>query len=650
MDKLIDQYYKEFQSLPNDNPIVRNNIKNDAFTLVVLDILYGKSLGFDISSSNIDRIKNIIIAPPDGGIDIFLEREDGDEFYYEIIQVKYSELAEQDIKQCFSSMERTIKEYLKDPKLVTKNLREVISNTSFDRTYKDKCTYYVVHKGDLNYMKAQKKNEKIVTCNDLDIIRSSLDELCVPKEIIKSDSFNNYILYEDKNNKEEKDIKNERAFLCNLSGYDLAMLNNKYSSTEIGRNILFGQNLRESLESKSKTYDAMKNTIDKEPEKFWYYNNGITIITEEFDANRKEDDEDVVDYIELNNFSIINGAQTTSSLGQYLKEARMNKEDEKIEKLKKVFVLTRILEVTNPVLKDNIAIYNNMQNPITTRDMVSNRYEQKRLYEWLSTGEKPHIYVEIRRGTKIPNSLRLQKHQFTTNEVLAQLAFASFFKSPFSAKDKKRTLFNNDYSQDEFVINKDYHKIFAYSDDSDKCGVLFKKSKEEINELLFISYLYKEGKKYLKKIYSERKEKAKNSLNNASEEERDSLEAQIATYTKQLEINNICLFYCVALYYEFKSQFADKEKDKVFKYGEFYSNLDFRSKLVREFATKFLSKTIELIKRESEVSANVGNWVRSVKNQNIFLKKLRDDIAINIDYETEFESFINEFKESVVSK
>ena len=638
MIDLIKKYYEEFVGLPSTKPIVRNNIEEDAFTLITLDILYSKALNFDVTPKNISKIKNLIVAPPDGGIDIFIEHEDGDEFFYDIIQVKYAELAEQDIKQCFALMERTIRDYIKDPKLVTLNLREVISNTNFDRTYKDKCNYYVVHKGNLNYAKALKKNEKIVTCNELEILRKSLEYIAVPEEIIRADSFNNYILYEQKQN------ESERAFLCNLNGYDLAKLNNKYTSTEIGKNILFGQNLRDSLETKSKTYEAMKNTIDNEPEKFWYYNNGITIIAEEFDVNKNMYDDSLVDFVKINNFSIINGAQTTSSLGTYLKEAEIDKDDNKIENIKKVYVLTRILEVTKPQLRDNIAIYNNMQNPITSRDMVSNREEQRRLYEWLSTGEKPNIYVEIRRGSKKPTGLRLRKHQSTTNEELAQIAFASFLRAPYMAKDKKKTLFNNDYSQEDYVINEDYHKIFNYSDENDKCGILFRKTKDEIDEALFIIYLYKESKKYLKRVYVDRVERSKNLLTNADEQSKEELNNQIKIYNSQIEINNICLFYCIALYYEFKNQFGDKEKNKTFRYDDFYSDSEFRNKMVKEFANKFLSKTIELIKRETETTTNVGNWVRTLKSQEIFMKKLRDDLAIKLNYETEFQDFITDFK------
>ena len=47
-------------------------------------------------------------------------------------------------------------------------------------------------------------------------------------------------------------------------------------------------------------------------------------------------DDKAVEKIILKNFSIINGAQTTSALGRFLKEARMDASEEDIEKLKKV--------------------------------------------------------------------------------------------------------------------------------------------------------------------------------------------------------------------------------------------------------------------------------------------------------------------------
>ena len=35
VDELVQELYKEFRGLPNTNAIVRNNIPNDAFTIVL---------------------------------------------------------------------------------------------------------------------------------------------------------------------------------------------------------------------------------------------------------------------------------------------------------------------------------------------------------------------------------------------------------------------------------------------------------------------------------------------------------------------------------------------------------------------------------------------------------------------------------------
>ncbi len=73
LDELINEYYEKFMGLPNGNPIVRQNQKNDAFEIVVLETLYGKDLDINIEklqSSDVEKITKYIVAPPDDGIDI----------------------------------------------------------------------------------------------------------------------------------------------------------------------------------------------------------------------------------------------------------------------------------------------------------------------------------------------------------------------------------------------------------------------------------------------------------------------------------------------------------------------------------------------------------------------------------------------------
>lgn len=63
----------------------------------------------------------------------------------------------------------------------------------------------------------------------------------------------------------------------------------------------------------------------------------------------------------------------------------MNQDE--IEQLKKVYVLVRIMQVNNEKLSGNISIYNNLQNPMSSRDMVANNTEQKELQRMCMTGE-----------------------------------------------------------------------------------------------------------------------------------------------------------------------------------------------------------------------------------------------------------------------
>ena len=110
IDDLVQELYDKFRGLPNTNSIVRNSQPNDAYTVAILKLLYSQDMNIDIEPSNIDQICQYIVAPQDGGIDLFIERESGDAYYYDIIQAKYSELDEN--TNMLSGNERCCKEVL----------------------------------------------------------------------------------------------------------------------------------------------------------------------------------------------------------------------------------------------------------------------------------------------------------------------------------------------------------------------------------------------------------------------------------------------------------------------------------------------------------------------------------------------------------
>jgi len=104
IDELIDEFFTLFEGKPSVNSIVRNNTRNDAFELVVLKILYGKILDLQFDIEHIDELAKYIIAPPDEKIDIFIEKESGDEQYFDVIQVKNTSLSESELKSAISDM------------------------------------------------------------------------------------------------------------------------------------------------------------------------------------------------------------------------------------------------------------------------------------------------------------------------------------------------------------------------------------------------------------------------------------------------------------------------------------------------------------------------------------------------------------------
>lgn len=666
VDELVQELYNQFRGLPNTNSIVRNSQPNDAYTVAILKLLYSQDMNIAIEPSNIDQICQYIVAPKDGGIDLFIERESGDEYYYDIIQAKYSDLDENTIKTCFLEMKDAVKKYLKDPKSVTPNLQAVMSATSFCNSYKKNVTYYVIHKGATKYSRQWDDKDIVVTNSDLEVILYSMNhpdvqgKEKVPYEELGSDAYNNFMFYEPYATSSDPNMKvKDRALLCSIRGYDLACLCEKYNSTSKGRNILFGENLRESLADKSKTYADMAKTIDAEPERFWHYNNGITIIAEKIDMVHNP--ETGAESIQLTNFSIINGAQTTSSLFAYLKDARLFYDQDKIECLERVYVLARLMEVTkDDKFGDNIAIYNNSQNAITSRDMVSRNDEQRKLQNKFFAGGKPNIFIHIKRGVGKPSNPMIEKHQEVTNEELAQLAFAAFMQEPFSAKNKKSSLFTKDSKTKGVLVNTDYQKIFNYVDSNhvpvstgdteldaiiNNPGILFTVDKYDVDELLFVKHLYRAARTQLKRFYESRMEILQGKIDVATDANvRKMNEDMLSQVQRNKEINNTCFFYCVTLYFAERNLYAETT-DGTFDYIKFYGNSSdsYKNDIIKYFADNFLAETIEIINDCMGAESNVGNWVRRAGSQSDFMGELMKKV-IGTKYSNMFRKFSDDFK------
>jgi len=150
------------------------------------------------------------------------------------------------------------------------------------------------------------------------------------------------------------------SWVVSACGNDIAEMFSK-----VGRR-LFAKNIRGWL-GDTDINDSISETIKKEPDNFWYYNNGITIVCED----AKKEQQGGEDVIVIDGAQIINGQQTTRSLNSNEKES------------KKTNVLVRIIKIPRDEadvdydkLINSIVRATNWQNYISPSDLVSNDYIQ----------------------------------------------------------------------------------------------------------------------------------------------------------------------------------------------------------------------------------------------------------------------------------
>lgn len=218
----------------------------------------------------------------------------------------------------------------------------------------------------------------------------------------------------------------KKAFVANVSARSLKKL---YRANVRSA---FGMNLRYHISKGSlngKVDDRMKDTIEKRPDKFWYFNNGILVVCEKFkfaDRGLK---------IDLENFSIVNGGQTTYNIAH-------------AGDLPKDFYLPcKVIEVPSDGsgigLCDDIAEYTNTQKPIKPADLYANRPDQKLLAIKL---ERCGVTYLRKAGDKAERGKK--KYQRATIVEVGRVGLAGVMLLPGSARSKPGTMFDDKVCHD----------------------------------------------------------------------------------------------------------------------------------------------------------------------------------------------------------
>lgn len=127
---------------------------------------------------------------------------------------------------------------------------------------------------------------------------------------------------------------------------------------------LFYSNIRNFLGKRNKVNKGIEKTYNEDPKKFWFYNNGITIVCDSYGDIKELNNGMVTMMIETP--QIVNGCQTSSTIYSLWKN--QSKEDRNTQEGN---ILVKIIKDTNNTKRKMITKYTNSQTAVTGKDFFA---------------------------------------------------------------------------------------------------------------------------------------------------------------------------------------------------------------------------------------------------------------------------------------
>jgi len=264
-----------------------------------------------------------------------------------------------------------------------------------------------------------------------------------------------------KNYLKEANLENIPIYITILNGaslkgiyIDLKKVNRVYD--------LFSLNVREYVSLK-RVDSQIRDTIEKDPNRFFIYNNGLTIVGKNIDFN--------IDgkTLKIDDMCILNGAQTVSIIG----------ETDDQEDLSKVFVLAKVIDISNFNRMDDveefvagISLASNNQKPIKNQDLISQiplvrKYQIK--FDKASEKFGSLLQFQIKRSDEIKNQIKkINKQKPIDIDGFIKLYLWALLSKPGTS----RSSINSYLSLDSPKFKK-ISRIFEYLDPEKKAEKFF---------------------------------------------------------------------------------------------------------------------------------------------------------------------------------
>lgn len=221
----------------------------------------------------------------------------------------------------------------------------------------------------------------------------------------------------------------------------------KLQGQKIEMSLLF-DNVRGYLGATTKFNSNIISTIEEQPNKFFMFNNGITMTAKNISAGDKNGNKKFE--CTISGFQIVNGGQTLRTIYEY------SEKDFNEENLANAEVLIRLFQTeTDKELTNDIAEYTNSQNAISSIDLKSISNYQIQIGTYLEANGILYVRKSGDTGRKDKDyPLRISM------EKTAQLIY-SYQGYPDRATNQKKALFEKYYDEIFDVENLDFEVLVS---------------------------------------------------------------------------------------------------------------------------------------------------------------------------------------------
>jgi hypothetical protein len=218
-----------------------------------------------------------------------------------------------------------------------------------------------------------------------------------------------------------------KGLICTALASDVAAIVNADSVGAV-----FDANIRRFLgASRAVNADIAATCSDPSTSyQFWFLNNGITIICDDFDPTTDPDNA----HVKIKNLQIINGCQTATALAVSAQSGALRADTR---------VLLRIYKTDDPQLIDKIVLTTNNQNRISSRDLKANdRVQIDMEGAFHHFGYFYERKVNQYRGVPTPPGYRI-----VANEIVGQAYLGIVLRRPADARRRKYKVWADFYGQ-----------------------------------------------------------------------------------------------------------------------------------------------------------------------------------------------------------